>query len=183
MSESLSKVSEKVQNHLKQLSGSVKLLEGGVDPLGVLAGAWLEKEEIFNRELEKNELELVDEFAANEERGALIMTYSGSILSLGPFDNADAGTEATRKVEYSSIGFRTDVPESLDQDDSILAADVLIDEPVQFKNGPLKKTSPVYKVALVKESLSTEEAEELLTSVTQVLTDEFIEINKTIISD
>ena len=179
MSEYYSCISEKVQNHLKQLSGSVKLLSGEEDALEVLAKAWLEKERLFDEQLAKNELEEVDALETEEERGALILTYSGSLLSLGPDSKDGSG----RRVEYNSVGFRTDVPESLEQDDAALSADVVVDEPVEFKNGPLKKSSPVYKVALVKESLDEEEAEQLLSDMTQMLTDEFVEINKTIISE
>ena len=178
MGEYYSNVSEKVQNHLKQLAGSVKLLDGEQDALEVLAKAWLEKEELFGEQLEKNEMEPVDSISADEERGALIMTYSGSLLSIGP--NAKDGSG--RRVEYNSVGFRTDVPEKLEQDDAALSNDTAIDQPVEFKNGPLKKSSPVYKIALVKESLNEEEAEQLLSDMTQMLSDEFVEINKTIIS-
>ncbi|QQO10266.1 hypothetical protein [Breznakiella homolactica] len=177
MSEYFSNVSEKVQNHLKQLSGSVKFIENPEEPLEQLAKVWLEKEELFNEKLEKNEFEPVDTLSADEERGALIMTYSGSLLSIGP-----AGDDG-RKVEYSSVGFRTDVPDGLEQDDAVLEGDIEIDAPVKFKDGPLQQSSPVYKLALVKESLDDEEAEELLAEMTQMLSDEFVEINKTIIQD
>ena len=177
MTDNFSKVSEKVQNHLKQLSGSIQLIENTEDPLEALAGGWLEKDAIFNERINDNEMEPAEQFSSSEIRGGLIMTYSGSLISLGPLE------ENGRQTEYTSVGFRTDVPEFLEQSNAQLAVNAVPDEPVRFKNGPIEKSSPVYKIALVKESLETEEANELLTQVAHQLTEEFIEINKTLISE
>ncbi|MDX9801822.1 MAG: hypothetical protein RBT69_10855 [Spirochaetia bacterium] len=177
MGDNFFKVSEKVQNHLKLLSGSIKLTETTEDPLEILAGGWLEKDEIFHNIIDENEMKGAESFSALETRGGLIMTYSGSLISLGPLDKDG------REVEYTSIGFRTDVPDFLEQSNAVLLDDVKEDEPVRFKNGPIEKSSPVYRIALVKESLGKEEANELLTQITQQLTEEFVEINKTLISE
>ena len=177
MGDNFSRVSEKVQNHLKQLSGSVQLTDSTEDPLEILAGGWLEKDEVFNNQIEENEMEISDSFSSSEMRGGLVMTYSGSLISLGPLE------ENSRQTEYTSVGFRTDVPDFLEQADAQLAEDISIDRAVKFINGPIEKSSPVYKIALVKESLESEEANELLTQVTHQLTEEFIEINKTLISE
>ena len=177
MGDNFSKVSEKVQNHLKQLSGSVQLTDSTADPLEILAGGWLEKDEIFSRQIEENGMELSDLFSASEIRGGLIMTYSGSLIKLGPLD------ENGRETEYTSVGFRTDVPEFLQQSNAQLSEDAEPDKPVRFRNGPIEKSSPVYRIALVKEEMESEEAEKLLTEVTHQLTEEFVEINKTLISE
>ena len=177
MGNNFSKVSEKVQNHLKQLSGTIQISDSTADPLEALAEGWLEKDQIFNSQIEENEMELSDSFSASEIRGALIMTYSGSLIKLGPLD------ENGRETEYTSIGFRTDVPEFLQQSDAQLSENAESDKPVRFKNGPIEKSSPVYRIALVKEEMDSEEANELLTQVTHQLTEEFVEINKTLISE
>ena len=177
MGDNFSKVSEKVQNHLKQLSGSIQLTGSTADPLEVLAGGWLEKDEIFSRQIEENEMEISDLFSSSEIRGGLIMTYSGSLIKLGPLD------ENGRVTEYTSVGFRTDVPEFLQQSNAQLSADAEPDKPVRFQNGPIEKSSPVYRIALVKKEMESEEAEKLLTELTHQLTEEFIEINKTLISE
>jgi hypothetical protein len=176
MEEYFAKVSEEVQNHLKQLVGSVNLSEGE-DALENLARAWLEKEEIFMNQIGERNLEEVDDFSVEEPRGGLIMTYSGSLLSIGPIG------EDGRKVEYASVGLRTDVPESAEKEGSVISYDVSIGKQVDFLVGPIKKSSPVYKIAVVREEMPIEEEEELLSEVTQVLMDEFIEVNKTLIID
>jgi hypothetical protein len=178
MDDNFSKVSEKVQNHLKQLAGSVKVVsaDGSTDdPLEALAGAWLEKEDRFNNQMEDNNMELVDTLGKDDAKGALILTYSGSLLTVGPL------TDNGRKVEYVSVGLRTDVPDAAEQDDAELASDINVDAPAEFSNGPIQKSSPIYKIAVVKEEMAPEDEEELLADVTQVLIDEFADVNKTLI--
>ena len=176
MEEYFAQVSEDVQNHLKQLVGSVNL-PAGEDSLEILAKGWLDKEEIFNSQIIDRNLEESDSFSVEEPRGGLIMTYSGSLLTIGPI--ADNG----RKVEYASVGLRTDVPESAEKEGSVISMDILQGEQADFLVGPIKKSSPVYKIALVKEEMPLEEEEELLSEVTKVLADDFVEINKTLIID
>jgi len=169
-------VSEEVQNHLKQLTGSINIPEEE-DALEILAKGWLEKEKLFMSKIQEENLEEANSYSADEPRGGLIMTFSGSLLTIGPL------SEDGRNVEYSSIGLRTDVPEKAVKNGSILEKDITIGEPVIFSVGPIKKSSPVYKIAIVSEEMKPEEEEELLSDVTQVLTDEFTEINKTIIDE
>jgi hypothetical protein len=51
----------------------------------------------------------------------------------------------------------------------------------EFLLGPIKKSSPVYKIAVVREEMPLEEEEEFLSEVTQIMADDFVEINKTLI--
>ena len=103
------------------------------------------------------------------------MTYSGSLLTIGPI--ADDG----RNVEYASVGLRTDVPESAEKEGSVISSDISVGGVVEFLVGPIKKSSPVYKIAVVKDEMPIEEEEELLSDVTQILMDDFVEVNKTLI--
>lgn len=174
MEEYFAKVSEEVQNHLKQLVGSVNLPEGE-DALETLAKGWLEKEESFMAQIGERNLEEARDFSVEEPRGGLLMTYSGSLLTIGPIG------EEGRKVEYASVGLRTDVPESAEAEGSVISSDFSVGGSVEFLVGPIKKSSPVYKIAIVREEMPLEEEEELLSDVTQILMDDFIEVNKTLI--
>ena len=167
MGDYFAKVPEEVQNHLKQLSGSINLPEGE-DALEVLARGWLEKEEHFNKQVSERNLEESDVYAVDEPRGGLIMTQSGSLLTIGPLE--DNG----RRVEYASIGLRTDVPERAEKSGSTLKGDVVPGESAEFLIGPILKSSPVYKIVVIQD-------EDLLMDVTQVLADDFIKVNKTLI--
>lgn len=174
MSEYLNIVSDKVKNHLKQLVVKAKL-EDSEESLELMAKAWVEKLESYKNQVENRELLEVDKFEKDDERGALLITYSGSLLCVGPLENG------VRKVGYTSIGLRTDVPEGAIEEHSEIAGDVSVDEAVSFKKGPIKKSSSIYKIAVVKKSLDKTKQIELLDDVTQILTDDFIEVNKTIV--
>ena len=122
-------------------------------------------------------MEEVDYLEMDDNRGCLIMTYSGSLLNIGPL------VEGVRKAEYASIGLRQDVPETAANDDSRLGEDIRIDGEVAFAVGPIKQSSPVFKIAVPMEDMEAEEQEELLSQVTQLLAEEFVEVNKTIMLD
>ena len=120
-------------------------------------------------------MEELDSFEKEDERGAIALTYSGSIVNIGPL------VDEVRNVEYTSIGLRSDVPDSADNDASKLAGDVKIDDNIDFEVGPVKSTSPIFKIAVCKGDLSAEEQEEALKETTIALSDEFAKINSTII--
>jgi len=167
-------LSEKISRHLEHLVKTAGLTDTD-ESLEILEKAWQEKFETFEQQVEERNMELSEEFDAEDERGALLMTYSGSLISIGPRSGEG------RKVEYHSIGIRKDVPESAETDDTELSGDVEIDESVMFTNGPIKKSSPIFKIAVIVEEMDNDEQEELLAEVTQLLTDEFLEVNRTII--
>lgn len=176
MGEFFQKVSEKVQNHLTQLVKTAGLPQGE-ESLEVLAKGWLEKESSFSKAIAERHMVESEEIEVEDSNGALVLTYSGSLLNIGPL------SEEGRRVEYTSIGLRRDVPESAVSDSAALAEKISVDAPVVFSVGPIQKSSPVYRIARVEEELNTEEEEELLAEVTQLLTEDFIEVNKTIISE
>ena len=119
-------------------------------------------------------MEEVEFLERADERGALVMTYSGSLLKIGPL------LEGGRKVEYASIGLRKDVPELASKEGSELETDVEVDADVRFSVGPIRKSSPVFTIAVLNEELSPDEQEEKLAQATQLLTREFVEVNKTL---
>ncbi len=174
MSEYLNTLSDKVKNHLNQLVITANL-QDNPDSLELMAKAWTEKLESYTNQVDSNEMIEVEKLDKIDDRGALLITYSGSLLCLGPIENDK------RKVGYTSIGLRTDVPESAVEENSELSSDVLVDSAVTFNKGPIKKSSSIFKIAVVKESLEVTQQIALLADVTQVLTDDFVEVNKTII--
>src|SRR5208337_615605 len=98
--------------------------------------------------------------------------YSGSLINIGPL--RDGG----RTVQYASIGLRQDVPEIATETGSELAAEVMEGTPVTFARGPIKSSSPVYKIAVTMEDMDIEEQERQITKATQILTKQFVEVNK-----
>jgi len=176
MGEHYQAVAEQVRDHLKDLVKTAGLPDTE-ESLEILAQGWLEKQASFHEQTKSNEMEEADTFELEHGRGALVMTYSGSLLTIGP------ETEEGRTVEYASIGLRKDVPELLRRSASVLTGDVTKGEPVEFEVGPIKTSSPVYAIAVAREELSPEAEEELLGQVTLMLTEDFVEVNKTIVDE
>jgi hypothetical protein len=176
MGEYLDQIPENIQGHVKQLA-KISGLPDTEESTEAIARGWLEKKAGFEEQLESRSMEEVDYLEKDDDRGCLIMTYSGSLLNIGPL------VEGVRKAEYASIGLRQDVPETAAKDDSRLAEDIRIDGEVAFAAGPIKQSSPVFKIAVPMEDMEAEEQEELLSQVTQLLAEEFVEVNKTIMLD
>ena len=122
-------------------------------------------------------MEEVDSLDKDDSRGLLAITYSGSLVNIGPL------VDNVRKAGYTSIELRADVPNLVSKDNSKLANDVELDESIQFEDGPVKRTSPIYRIAVCIEDLSAEEEEEKLAETTMIIMDDFIEVNKTIIDE
>jgi hypothetical protein len=174
MGQFFDQIPEQLRRHVKEITRTSGLPDVE-ESLEKISEAWLEKRKVFEEKTRNLKLEDVKSLGAEEERGALALTYSGSLVTIGPL------VEGARKVAYVSIGLRSDVPEAAEKDGSVLKKDVAIDAPVEFKVGPVKNTSPILKIAVPAEGLSIEEQEEMITEATQVIQEEFVEVNKTII--
>ncbi len=176
MGEYLSQIPEEIQSHIRQITKTSGLPDAE-ESVEEIARAWLEKKQTFENKLDEFEMEEIDCFAVDELRGALLLTYSGSILTIGPT------AEGVRNVEYVSVGLRQDVPETASNLESQLASDVMIDEAASFTSGPIQKSSAIHKIAVSSKDLTPDEESEMLADATQILAEEFVEINKTIISE
>jgi hypothetical protein len=175
MGEHFEQIPTNIQEHIKDIlktSGLPDTLES----LDAMSEAWLKKKEAFETEIEKLKMEEVDMLAKDDAHGALVLTYSGSLVNIGPL--LDDG----RKVEYVSIGIRHDVPESATDNNSTLTGDVFLDEEIEFDKGPVKMTSAAYKIALCKNPVSAKQETKSLSKATMILSNKFTDINKTVIS-
>jgi len=164
-----------IREHIRQMVKPSGLSEGE-ESLEALATAWLEKKKAFEETVAGSEMEEVQLFAAEEEHGALVMTYSGSLLNIGPLVGGE------RHCEYAPIGLRKDVPESAVEETSELEGDVETDSVAKFKKGPVRKTSPILKIARFTKKYAPDVEETKLADITQVLTGDFVEVNKTVVA-
>jgi hypothetical protein len=174
MGENFDQLPDKVKEHVRQItkqSGHPDTDES----LEMISKGWLEKKNIFEEEISKKGMEEIDSMEQSDERGCLAMTYSGSLLNIGPL------TDEGRKVSYASIGLREDVPAMAEKAGAQLESSVTVDAVVSFSGGPIKSSSPLFKIAVSKEDLEAEEQEELINEVTQILAEEFVDVNKTMI--
>ncbi len=176
MGEYLNQIPEKIRDHIKGITRTSGLPDTD-DSVEKIAEAWLEKEKKFVGEIEAQKMEEVEILRKDEPNGAVIMTYSGSLLSIGPIIND------SRKVSYASIELRQDVPHMLSKDDAKMTEDLATDQRAMFDDGPVQKTSPIFKIAVSAIKLPPEEEAAKLDNVTLILTKEFVNVNKTFVSD
>jgi ABC-type enterochelin transport system substrate-binding protein len=174
MGQFFDQIPEPVQDHIRQITKTSGLGETD-EAVEMISQAWLEKRQIFENRVKENHLDEVESYAPDEARGALLMTYSGSIISVGPLSNG------SRNIEYASIGLRDDVPERAAHDEGRVGGEISVDSIAEFNPGPISKSSAIFMIAVPREEMELEEEEELLSNVTQVITEDFVEVNKTII--
>lgn len=169
-------LSQEIQVHLKEIAKTSGLPLTN-ESYERLAAAWLEKLAAFEAIMADNGLVEASQVGKDDAKGALALTWSGSIINVGPL------VDGTRRCEYTSIGLRADVPASALEEASTLEADLTEGESLRFGAGPIKLSSPVYRIAVTAEALEPAEEEALLTQVTQDLAEDFVEINKTVIEE
>jgi hypothetical protein len=171
MGEYLDQIPAEVQDHIRQITKSSGLPDNE-ESVEIIAKGWLEKKELFENQLAEMNMAEVEELDQEDEQGCLAMTYSGSLLNIGPI------IEEGRTVQYASIGLRQDVPETASKEDSQLGSDVQVGEPVLFSPGPIQSSSPIFKIAVTTGDLEPEEQEERITKATMILAEGFVEVNK-----
>ena len=92
--------------------------------------------------------------------------------------------DGARTVKYSSIGFRTNTPESAESEKSKLSEDAAVDSIIKFEGGPVKSTSQIFKIAVCKdEDLSPEEEHQTIFDTATMIEEEFIEVNKNMLDE
>lgn len=174
MSTSFSELPANIQKHLKSLLATFGLTDSE-ESYERMAQGWLEKEKGFETEISNRGMDEVNELEMSDTRGSVALTYSGSLVLIGP------EMDGARKVGYYSIGARKDVPDASVKENSKLASEIKVDHPIEFEAGPVQKTSSIFKIAVCKFELAPVEQEEMLTDVTVFLADQFAEINRSII--
>ncbi len=167
---------DNITRHLRQVAESFGL-DSGEDTIARLGAGWMEKNEVFENSMIDMGMDEIESFDKEDERGALALTYSGSLVSIGPL------VDGKRKIDYTSIGFRNDVPPSISRDDCVLAEDAALQRELLFEKGPIKKTSPLFRIVACPDSLSAEEQEELIDDATTIIVDTFVGMNREILGD
>ncbi len=172
MSQFLEQIPANIQVHIREITKTSGLPYND-ESIDKIAESWLEKKQTFEDEMTNMNMEELGHFEKDDQRGALVMTYSGSLVNIGPV------VDGARKAAYASIGLRKDVPEMVSKDGANLLKDIVIDEPVEFEIGPVKKTSPIFKIVVCKDTLSADEQQEKIDVAATTKIDEFVEVNKT----
>ena len=176
MGEYLDQVPPEIHDHLRQITKTSGLPDTE-DSAEMIAQGWLEKRRAFEKIAARMSLEEVDYLDKGDERGCLAMTWSGSLINVGPI------REGGRLAQYASIGLRKDVPDAATRPSSQLGEDVRLGAPVRFAVGPIASSSPILKIAVTSEEMDLEEQERLITRATEVLTREFVKTNEDLDAD
>lgn len=164
-------IPENVLKHLRYVAKSFGLGQDD-ETIQMLADSWQEKLNAFENKMTELGMDEVGLFETEDQRGALALTYSGSLLSISPL--SDEG----RKVDYTSIGLRKDVPESITDENCLLKEDMEVEKNVEFIGGSIKRTSPIYKIVAAPLSLNDEEQEELIDEAKTMIIDTFVDMNQ-----
>jgi len=168
----------RIQNHIVKNVLKPSGLEINDINKEMMATAWFNKEEAFTSQLSSLGMVEVETLSSDEKRAALALTFSGSLIGIGPMEGNH------RQVIYSSIGMRRDVPNQAVSDNSSLDSDLSVGEEAHFSGGPIVKSSPLYKIALIKdEVLPIEDQRQTISEATRIITEEFVDVNKTVIID
>jgi hypothetical protein len=174
---SFKKLPKEVRNHLNSLPGIAEIIKNpGMEDL--LGDSWMQKEKIFMDQVHSYGMRIEHHIPQDEKKAFLILTYSGSILGVGP-----EGRGKKHQVIYASIGFRKDVPEKLIEENLKIKNEVKIDREVEFSGGTLKKSSPVYKIAVMPGEIAPGDQTRQIEDATRVITQEFVSINNTIVPE
>ena len=139
-----------------------------------LAMNWLEKFELFKSQTKL--LEMFEEGSLPETvgRGLVALTFSGSLISIGP------RIAGERWLEYVSIALRSDVPDIVSSQAVAIKGPVNQKEVLAFERGPIKATSAVYRVALCAPQISVDEQDKRIREAAIFLTHSFMKINRSL---
>ena len=135
--EQIQNMPQQVESHLEGLLSMTDNTECGT---GDLKNMWMEKERLFQKQRKSLSMIELDEFTRDDSRGAILLTYSGSLISIYSVK------DTMRRIEYASIKIRNDVPDIVVMEKSSLEQNISINHPASFTEGDIKKSSSVYKI-------------------------------------
>jgi nucleoid DNA-binding protein len=163
---------DRVKTHVAEVTKSSGLPQTE-DSVEKISKCWLQKMKMFDDQVGALKMAEVDAFSKDSPKGALLFTYSGSLLCLG------TTREGKRYAEYASIGLRKDVPDISKKEGAELESDAVVGSVLSFREGPIKSSSPLFKIVVCADEVSLEEQEKRIREATIFLTNGFVKINRT----
>jgi nucleoid DNA-binding protein len=170
-----SQLTAAIRSHLNGLIRSSGLPETQ-ESLEEMARVWFEKKAMFEGQVKALDMRELERFSADDPRGALLLTWSGSLLSMGPRKAEGDG----RAMEYASIDLRIDVPHLAKSDGGSVDGDLATGEVATLRGGPIAHTSPLLSIVACDPAVPPEEQEKRIREATIFLTNGFIRINRTV---
>jgi nucleoid DNA-binding protein len=170
---------EAIKRHLLGLA-TEKNKQNDLEYLHTLTDVWRQKEELFREQIKSVKLELVDSVSNKDTRGMMILSYSGSILCVGPVFLTSTNINFSRWVEYSSIKLRTEVPDIIMEKGASLSAMLSVGQSVNLENSRVKTTSPAYLIAVCPEGIDEDEQDKRVRQSAVFITAGFMKYNQTL---
>jgi nucleoid DNA-binding protein len=160
-----------VAEHLQELVASSKDdWAKNADALPRLKVLWLEKDRLFEEQMKLLGFTFVDSAEADDSRGMILTTYSGSLVALGP--------GSSRRFEYASIKMRSDVPDIIRGEGVGVDAVLQVGGKASFTGSPVKHTSAVYRIAAAPGNLGADDQEQRIREAMVFLTNSFVHLNR-----
>ena len=100
MGEILNQLPPEIQVHIKGITKSAGLPDDE-ESYEKMAKGWTDKKKIFEEQIAEQNMMEVDILAIDDAKGAVALTYSGSLVLIGPL------LDGFRKAGYNSIGIRS----------------------------------------------------------------------------
>jgi len=166
-------ISKPIRDHLASLVRSSGLPDTE-ETFQRMAAAWLSKKRMFEDQARALDMQELDSLPAGDRRGVLLLTWSGSLVSLEP----PSPTE--RRGEYASVEMRTDVPHLLLLDGVDIPRGLALNQEAEFSAGPLRRTSALLKIVACDPSVAADEQARRIREATIFLTNGFVKINRTV---
>jgi nucleoid DNA-binding protein len=173
MTDQFNELPPRIQSHLKRLTESSELPPGD-ESLARITENWTTKERLFQEQVEALDMRREERFASDDPRGALLLTYSGSLVTLGPL------AENGRSFEYASIKLRNDVPGIVREEGVGVAKELECEKPAAFTGSTIEHTSELLTIASFDPSLEGAEQSERLRQATIFLTNGFVKANQSL---
>lgn len=169
-------ITDRIRRHLEAVTASSGLPDTP-DSLARITENWTAKRRLFGEQIDALSMESVSSYSAVDTGGLLLLTYSGSLLILGPAD------EGGRSLEYASISLRSDVPDLVTASGVSLESDVAVDQIVTLSNSPVERSSEILQIATFPHGVSKADQNERLRQAAIFLTNGFVKANQTTLED
>jgi nucleoid DNA-binding protein len=174
-------IPDEIKTHIREVTKSSGLPDSE-ESLERISGTWLEKRNLFQQQLALLHMHEVETIDPETLKAVLMLTYSGSLVAIG-VPAKDIGSETYRRwAEYASIGLRMDVPDIARKADAAVSGNIVMGEGVEFVDGPIKKSSPLFIIATCGDDVSIAEQDNRVREATIFLTNGFMKINRTLSS-
>lgn len=151
-------------------------LPPGDDSIRRITDNWLAKRRLYHEQTDSLRMVAAEAIEIDDPNGMLLLTYSGSLIVLGPADN-----DGARALEYVSIALRTDVPHILRAAGARVRARVVVDQPLVLGDAPLEHSSDLLSIATFDQSVSAADQNERLRQAAIFLTNGFVRANRTMV--